>query len=140
MLARESKRSWNEVTSESHPPRHIRTGESWLYLVMGASNDVGSDKAVSNAFTRISTSTHSCVNRSGLSANHHRDVSTSDILTADQLHLGSFRHCIGSLNGRHHASGLNHAKGDTKGTLRRRAHRSLKGSSLSTAATSWGTA
>ena len=83
-----------------------------LNLLMRASNDVGCDQSVADAFTGVGAGAHRSVHGTGLTAHHHGDVTTADIFTANQGHLRCFGHRVGSLDGWHHAAGLDHAQGN----------------------------
>ena len=79
---------------------------------MGASNDVGGYKAIANALASISTGAHCSVHRTGLTSHHHGHITTTDVLTTDERDLCSLGHRISGLDGRHHATRLDHAQSD----------------------------
>ena len=80
---------------------------------MGTGNDVRRHEAITDPFTGVGTSAHGGIHSAGLTSNHHRDVTTTDILTTNQRDLSCLGHGIGSLDGRNHATGFNHAEGHT---------------------------
>ena len=86
---------------------------------MGAGNDVGSHQAIANALTGISTGANGSIHSTGLTPNHHGDVTTAYKLAADKGHLSGLGHGISCFDRRHHPSGLNHAQSDALNRARR---------------------
>ena len=79
---------------------------------MGAGNDVGCHKAITNTFTGISASAHCSIHRTGLSTHHDGHITTADEFAGHQGDFSCFGHGIGCLDGRHKATGFDHAEGD----------------------------
>ena len=79
---------------------------------MGTGNDVGSHKTITHTLASVSTSPNSRIDGTGFTANHHRDVTTTDVFAADQAHFGRFGHRVGGFDRGHHAAGFDHAKGN----------------------------
>ena len=81
---------------------------------MRASNDESSNQTVSDALTGISTSSNGSVHCAGFSAHHDSDIATANKFTAHESDLSSFGHGVGCLDGGHHTTGFDHAKGNSR--------------------------
>ena len=80
---------------------------------MGAGNDVRCNESVTDPFTGISSGTHSGIHSTGFTPNHHRHVTATDIFTTNQSDFRRLGHGIRRFDGGDHATGFNHAEGDS---------------------------
>ena len=87
-------------------------GQGRLHFLVGASNDMGGHKAVADALTGISTGPNRSVHSACFTADHHGDITTANVFTADQRDFRCLRHGIRCLDGRNHAAGFDHAEGN----------------------------
>ena len=86
--------------------------EGRLNFLMGTGNDVRGNEPISDALTCIGSSSDGRVDSTGFSTNHHRDVTTTHVLTTDQGYLRRLGHGISRFNSGYHPPGLDHSQGN----------------------------
>ena len=79
---------------------------------MRPGDDVSRNEPITDPLTGVSPGTHGSIHSAGLSAHHHGHITTTDVLTTDERDLCSLGHRISGLDGRHHATRLDHAQSD----------------------------
>ena len=87
-------------------------GQGRLHFLVGAGNDMGGHKAVADALTGISTGPNRSVHSACFTADHHGDITTANVFTADQRDFRCLRHGVCGLDRRDHAAGFDHAEGN----------------------------
>ena len=98
------------VVTRSKSTECTAGGQGRLHFFVGAGNDMGGHKAVADALTGISTGPNRSIHSACFTADHHGDVTTANVFTADQSHFRCLRHGIRGLDGWNHAAGFDHAE------------------------------
>ena len=98
------------VVTRSKSTECTAGGQGRLHFFVGAGNDMGGHKAVADALTGISTGPNRSIHGASFTADHHGDITTANVFTANERDFRCLRHGVCGLDRRNHATRFDHAK------------------------------